>query len=113
MVLTKEGEGTFERSKVDMGFEAVAASFDQYLAGDTFRREDAQWTLFVTEGNLGVVGNRLVGDQASGEWAKEDSEDLPELIELWVALRETDEPGSPSKARFTLGQLKSLRRRCC
>ena len=43
---------------------------------------------FVTEGNLGVVGNRLVGDQASGEWAKEDSEDLPELIELWVALRD-------------------------
>ena len=88
VVLTKEGEGTFERSKVDMGFEAVAESFDQYLAGDTLRREDAQWTLFVTEGNLGVVGNRLVGDQASGEWAKEDSEDLPELIELWVALRD-------------------------
>ena len=45
VVLTKEGEGTFERSKVDMGFEAVAESFDQYLAGDTLRREDAQWTL--------------------------------------------------------------------
>lgn len=88
VVLSTEGEGTFKRSKVDMAFEANADSFDQYLAGDTVRREDAQWTLFVTEGNLGVVGNRLVGDQASGEWAKEDSEDLPELIELWVALRD-------------------------
>ena len=83
-----EGDGAFERTKVDLGFEAVAESFDQYVAGETTRREDAQWTLFVTEGDLGVIGNRLVGDQAKGEWAIEPSEELPELIELWVALRD-------------------------
>ena len=86
--VTKTGEGTFERLKIDLGLQAVAESFDQYVAGETTRREDAQWTLFVTEGNLGVVGNRLVGDQATGEWALEPGEELPELIELWVALRD-------------------------
>lgn len=86
--ITKTGEGTFERLKIDLELQAVADSFDQYVAGDTIRREDAQWTLFVTEGNLGVVGNRLVGDLADGEWALEPDQELPEQVELWVALRD-------------------------
>ena len=86
--VTKTGEGTFERLKIDLELQAVAESFDQYVAGETTRREDAQWTLFVTEGNLGVVGNRLVGDSADGEWALEPDQELPEQVELWIALRD-------------------------
>ena len=113
VVLTKEvGRALLNALKVDMGFEAVAESFDQYLAGDTIRREDAQWTSFCHRRKLGVVGNRLVGDQASGEWAKEPDQDLPELIELWVALRD-GRTGQSIDGPILLHPYQLIRRRCC
>ncbi len=83
-------EGSGDDAKVSLPINAVAdpSSFDQYVSGEEVRREDAQWSVYITVGELGTIGNRLVGDEAQGEWSQPASEESPSVVEMWISLRD-------------------------